>query len=137
MNFVSKKIGILLVLWAAWAGTGCAVLVGAGVGVGAAVGGAQYISGELKQTYAAPMEKAWNATIGAIETLKMKPSEKAIDNVDQNRVIKGQTEEGKDFQIALEALSKDVTTVKVRIGFFGDEAYSKRVQELIAQNLKR
>jgi len=136
MNFVTKT-GILLLLGATLASSGCAVLVGAGAGAGAAIGATEYIRGELKQTYAASMEKAWNATIKAIETLKMKPSEKAIDNVDQNRVIKGQTEEGKDFQITLEAASKDVTTVKIRIGFFGDEAYSKRVQELIAQNLKK
>ncbi len=137
MNFVTKGIGMTLLLWATLASTGCVFLIGAGAGAGVAVGAAEYIRGELKQTYAAPMEKAWNATLGAIDTLKMKPSEKAIDNVDQNRVIKGQTEEGKDFQIALEAVSKEVTAVKVRIGFFGDEAYSKRVQELIAQNLKK
>jgi hypothetical protein len=52
-------------------------------------------------------------------------------------VIKGSTAEGKDFQIVLEALSKDVTIVKVRIGVFGDEAYSKKVQEAIARNLAK
>jgi hypothetical protein len=52
-------------------------------------------------------------------------------------VIKGSTEEGKDFQIALEALSKDVTMVKVRIGVFGDEAYSKKIQETVAKNLTK
>jgi hypothetical protein len=69
--------------------------------------------------------------------LKMKTTEKSIDNLDQNRVIKGKTEEGKDFQIALEALSKDVTVVKVRIGVFGDEAYSKKIQEAVAKNLTK
>jgi hypothetical protein len=67
----------------------------------------------------------------------MKTTEKSIDNLDQNRVIKGKTEDGKDFQISLEALSKDVTMVKVRIGLFGDEAYSKKVQEAIAKNLTK
>jgi hypothetical protein len=57
--------------------------------------------------------------------------------LDQNRVIKGSTEEGKDFQIALEALSKDVTMVKVRIGVFGDEAVSKKIQEVIAKDLTK
>jgi hypothetical protein len=52
-------------------------------------------------------------------------------------VIKGKTDEGRDFQIALEATSQEVTTVKVRIGVFGDEAYSKRTQDLIAKNLKK
>jgi hypothetical protein len=83
------------------------------------------------------MEKAWNASLAAAEELKMKTTEKSIDNLDQNRVIKGSTEEGKDFQIALEALAKDVTMVKVRVGILGDEAYSKKIQEGIAKDLTK
>ena len=101
------------------------------------VGGEEYYRGELKQAYAAPMEKAWNASLTAVDELKMKATEKSIDNLDQNRVIKGSTKEGKDFQITLEALSKDVTVVKVRIGVFGDEAYSKNIQETVAKNLSK
>jgi hypothetical protein len=83
------------------------------------------------------MEKTWNASLAAAGELKMKTTEKSIDNLDQNREIKGKTDEGKDFQITLEAMSKDVTMVKVRIGVFGDEAYSKRIQGEIANNLKK
>src|SRR3989304_171121 len=75
---------------------------------GVGVGGAAYYRGGLQQAYAAPMEKAWNASLTTVDELKMKTTEKSIDNLDQNRVIKGSTKEGKDFQIALEALSKDV-----------------------------
>jgi transcriptional regulator NrdR family protein len=67
----------------------------------------------------------------------MKTAEKWTDNLDQNRVIKGKTEEGRNFQIALEAISKDVTMVKVRIDTFGDEVYSKKIQEGVAKNLKK
>ncbi len=131
--------------WAiAWAsifflvsGSGCALLVAAGVGAGAAYGTMEYVKGELKQAYAAPMEKTWNASLAAANTLKMKVVEKSIDNLDQNRLISGQTEDKSDFQITLEALGKDVTSVKVRIGLFGDEAYSKKIHDLIAQNLKK
>jgi len=83
------------------------------------------------------MEKAWNASLAAADELKMKTTEKSIDNMDQNRVIKGSTEEGKDFQIAMEALAKDVTMVKVRVGLLGDEAYSKKIQEAVAKNLTK
>ena len=121
----------------AMAGTGCALFVAAGAGAAAGVGTAEYIGGELKQAYAAPMEKTWNASLAAADELKMKTTEKSIDNLDQNRVIKGKTQEGKDFQISLEALAKDVTLVKVRIGVFGDEKYSKKIQETIAKNLKK
>lgn len=119
------------------AGTGCALFVVAGAGAAAGVGTAQYINGELKQAYSAPMDKTWNASLAAAVELKMNPTEKYFDNLDQNRVIKGKTQEKKDFQISLEAMAKDVTMVKVRIGVFGDEEYSKKVQEAIAKNLKK
>jgi hypothetical protein len=136
MKYLAKGKWILPILCVAMASAGCALFV-AGAGVAAGVGGAEYVQGELKQAYAAPMEKAWNASLATVDELKMKTTEKWIDNQDQNRGIKGKTHEKEDFQIALEAMSKDVTMVKVRIGVFGDEAYSKRIQEVIAKNLKK
>ena len=135
MNYWLKGLGVGFMVSVLIASTGCALFLVAGAGVG--IGTAEYIRGELKQAYAAPMEKAWQASLAAAEELKMGTTEKSIDNLDQNRVIKGKTDEGRDFQIALEATSKEVTTVKVRIGVFGDEAYSQRIQELIAKNLKK
>ena len=136
MNYLAKGKWIALIVFATMASAGCA-LFAAGAGVAAGAGGAEYVHGELKQAYAAPMEKAWNASLAAATELKMKTAEKWTDNLDQNRVMKGKTDEGKDFQIALEAMSKDVTMVKVRIGLFGDEAQSKKIQEVIAKNLKK
>ena len=136
MNYLVKGKWILLICLATMASSGCA-LFAAGAGVAAGVGGAEYVHGELKQAYAASLEKAWNACLATVDELKMKTAEKWIDNLDQNRVIQGKTNEGKDFRIALEAMSKDVTMVKVRIGVFGDEAQSKRIQEVIAKNLKK
>jgi len=127
-------VGSLSILLAC---SSCAFLVAAGVGAGAAVGTMEYVKGELKQAYAASMEKTWNASLAAAEALKMKTTEKSIDNLDQNRLVYGQTEDKKDFQISLESLGKDVTMVKVRIGFFGDEAYSRKIHEFIGQNLKK
>ena len=136
MNRAVKGLWMVFTLLVLTASAGCA-LFAVGAGVAAGVGGAEYYRGELKQAYAAPMEKAWNASLAAVDELKMKTTEKSIDNMDQNRVIKGKIEEKKDFQIALEAMAKDVTMVKVRIGVFGDEEYSKKVQEVIAKNLKK
>jgi hypothetical protein len=136
MDHWRKGVWIFLLLFIGMASMGCAVFLAAGAGAGVGIGAAEYIRGELKQSYSAPMEKTWQAALAAAEELKMRATEKSIDNLDQNRVIKGKTDEGRDFQIALEATSKEVTTAKVRIGVFGDEAYSKRIQELIAKNLK-
>jgi hypothetical protein len=132
-----KGIWIILVLFIAAGGTGCGLFVAAGAGVAVGVGASEYIGGELKQAYAAPMEKTWNAVLEAADELKMKTTEKSIDNLDKNRVVKGRTYEGKDFEIGLEALGKDVTMVKVRIGVFGDEKGSKAIHETIAKYIKK
>jgi hypothetical protein len=130
-----QGIWIILLLLMAGGGTGCGIFVAAGAGAAVGVGAAEYIGGELKQAYSAPMEKTWEASLAAADELKMKTTEKSIDNLDQNRVLKGRTEEGKDFQISLEKLGKDVTMVKVRVGIFGDEKASRAIQERIAKNL--
>ena len=132
-----QGIWLILLLFLATGGTGCGVLVAAGAVAAVGVGTAEYIGGELKQAYAAPMEKTWEASIAAADELKVKTTEKSIDNLDQNRVIKGKTEEGKDLQVSLEKMGKDVTMVKVRIGLFGDEKASKTLHETIAKNLKK
>ena len=137
MDNWKKGIGLILLLFIATGGTGCALFVAAGAGAAVAVGASEYIGGELKQAYAAPMEKSWNAVLEAGDELKMKTTEKSIDNLDKNRVVKGRTYEGKDFEISLEALGKDVTMVKVRIGLFGDEKNSRTIHETIAKNLKK
>jgi hypothetical protein len=137
MTYWKRGVWIILLLFIATGGTGCALFVAAGAGAAVGVGAAEYIGGELKQAYAAPMERTWNAALAATDDLKMTTTEKSIDNLDQNRVIKGRTEDGKDFQIALEKLGKDVTLVKVRIGLFGDEKNSRTIHEAIAKNLKK
>ncbi len=137
MEYGKKGIWCLLLLFLGMSSTGCALFVAAGAGAAVGVGASEYIGGELKQAYAAPMEKTWNASLAAVDQLNWKSTEKYIDNLDRNRVIKGKTLEGKDFQISLEAMAKDVTMAKVRIGIFGDESLSKKVQSAIAGNLKK
>jgi len=137
MNNWKNGIWIILLLFIATCGTGCALFVAAGAGAAVGVGAAEYIGGELKQAYAAPMEKTWNASLATTDELKVKTTEKSIDNLDQNRVIKGKTEDSKDLQISLEKMGKDVTMVKVRIGLFGDEKASRNIHETIAKNLKK
>ncbi len=136
MKFQIKGFALIFLLSFALCGSGCALFV-VGGGVAAGVGAAEYIGGELKQDYSASLEKAWNASLAAADELKMKTTEKYMDNLDRNRVIKGKTPEGKDFQISLQAQGKEATRVKVRIGTFGDEEYSKKVQDAIAGNIKR
>ena len=72
MNYWKNGIWIILLLFIAAGGTGCALFIVAGAGAAVGIGTAEYIGGELKQAYAAPMEKTWNASIATADELKMK-----------------------------------------------------------------
>ena len=127
-----KKIGIWVVLGGMMLfSTGCVVL---GVGaVGGAAAGSVYIQGELHHVYSVPIEKAWKASEEVVAEKNWKVTQKFIENMDRNRTIKGKTQEGKDFQISLEAQKADVTLIRVRVGTFGDEAYSQKIHDWISQ----
>jgi hypothetical protein len=135
MNRRMVTIGI----WIGLAGmiffsAGCAVI---GVGaVGAAAGTTVYVNGEEYSAYSASMEKAWKASEDVIAEMEMRVTRKAIENMDRSRLLKGKMKDGKDFEINLEAKAPDVTVVKVRVGIFGDEAASKKIQDAIAQKIK-
>lgn len=132
-----RLIRVLILMLFLTGNTGCAAFIAAGAGAGVGIGAAEYIRGELKQVYAASMEKTWQASLAAVAELKMHPTEKSIEEGDRNRLIKGKTAEGKDFKITLEANSPEVTTVMIRIGIFGDEVYSRKIQETIAKHLRK
>jgi len=133
MNQRMKRIGI-------WTVLGGIILFGAGcVGI-AVVGGtaatAVYLNGELSYAVSAPMEKVWKASEAVMADKEMKATEKSIDNPDRNRVIKGKTRENKDFQISLEGKDKDVTVIKVRVGYLGDQDKSLEIIEAIEKKIK-
>jgi hypothetical protein len=133
-----RRWGVVLIMaFFLLTNAGCAAFIAAGAGAGVGIGAAEYIRGELKQVYAAPMERTWQASLAAADELKMTVTERSIEQGDKSRLIKGKTASGKDFKITLEANSPEVTTVLVRIGVFGDEAYSRKIQEAIAKNLKK
>ncbi|MCJ7495238.1 MAG: DUF3568 domain-containing protein, partial [Deltaproteobacteria bacterium] len=67
MNYLKKGLGLVLMASMLIGNTGCALFLVAGAGVGMGIGAAEYIRGELKQAYAAPMEKAWQASLAAAE----------------------------------------------------------------------
>jgi hypothetical protein len=79
------------------------------------------------------MEKAWKATEDVVAEKGMKVTEKYLDNMDRNRFIKGTMRDGKECQITLETKAPDVTVVKVRVGFFGDEVASQQIHDQIKQ----
>lgn len=112
-------------LLAAGATAGC-LAVAAGAGAGAAVA---YVRGELKATVSADYAATVTAANRAVEDLQFaKVSEKHDALVD---IIVARTAADKKVEIRTEHLTRDATTVKIRVGWLGDESQSIAVLDKI------
>lgn len=136
MDPKTSGVGILLIcVVMVFFGGGCAFIVGAGA-VGGAAGTAVYVNGEMSLATLVTMEKAWKASEDVITERMMKVTEKYVDNMDRNRVIKGKTKENEDFEIRLEAKDKDVTVIKTRVGLLGDRDKAQSLLDAIVKKIK-
>jgi hypothetical protein len=107
------------------------VLGGAAAAVG--VGTYAYIKGDLKRNYEAPIDKAWEATVKAVEELKMTIESKQHDAF--SGIIKGKMADGKGFAINLKRLGETSTEIGIRIGTFGDRQKSEAIHDKILSKL--
>ena len=105
-----------------WAVIGAAV---AAVGAGAYY----YVKGDLKRNYEAPMDKTWEATIKAVEALKLTVESQNHDAL--TGVIKGKMADEKSFEINLKRIGENLTEVGIRIGTFGDRERSEAIHNKI------
>lgn len=92
-----------------------------------------YIKGDLKRNYEAPIDKAWEATLKAVEELKLKVESKQNDAF--SGVIKGNMADGKSFAINLKKLTETSTEIGVRIDAFGDRQKSETIHDKILSKL--
>ena len=109
-----------------WAVIGAAA---AAVGTGAYF----YVKGDLRRNYEAPMDKTWDATVKALEALKINVESKQNDAL--TGVINGKLADGKSLSVNLKRISESTTEVGVRIGTFGDRQRSEAIHDKILANL--
>ena len=108
--------------------SGCApMLVGAGAAAGA--GAVAYIEGELKATEAVTLDRAWNATQAAAQDLGLVTETRQKDAVSARLEARGP--EDRKVTINLTSAAPEVTEIGIRVGTFGDEAFSQRILEQI------
>jgi len=112
---------------------GCPLIL---LGGGATGGGAgvAYAKGELEQVHAAPYDRVWDATLRALRTLNIAVSETQKDQISAKAV--GAMADGTAVVVSVLPVTKDSTSVRVRIGNFGDRPASERIQGQIAVTLK-
>jgi len=126
-------IGIILVLVCmSFMLQGC-LLLAAGAGAGAGVATVAYVKGELKTTYAASLNRTWEATLSALKDLRINVYSSKKDATEGS--IEATKADGTKVKITLEPAGPDTTSVKIRVGIFGDEEVSRVINREIASKL--
>lgn len=102
------------------------------IGAAAAAVGAgtyYYIKGDLRRNYEAPMDKTWEATMKAVEALKLSVESQNHDAL--TGIIKGKMADEKGFEINLKRINDNLTELGIRIGTFGDRGRSEAIHDKI------
>jgi uncharacterized lipoprotein len=128
-----QRVAPIFLLLMAGALQGCPLII---LGGGAAGGGAAvaYAKGELEQVHAAPYDRVWDATLRALRTLNIAVSDTQKDQISAKAV--GARADGTAVVVSVLPVTKDSTSVRVRIGNFGDRPTSERIQGQVAVTLK-
>ena len=108
------------------------ILVGA-LTAGAGAGTYFFVKGNLKRDYEAPVERVWEATLQAVEELKLQTESETHDAFGGE--IKGKMADGDSFKIELKTSGEQSTEVGVRIGVFGDRTNSEAIHDKILSKL--
>lgn len=128
-----QRVGPIVLLLMAGTLQGCPLILLGGGAAGGATGVA-YAKGELEQVHAAPYDRVWDATLRALRTLNIAVSDTQKDQISAKAV--GARADGTAVVVSVLPVTKDSTSVRVRIGNFGDRPASERIQGQIAVLLK-
>ncbi|KXK25542.1 MAG: hypothetical protein UZ01_03346 [Candidatus Brocadia sinica] len=111
--------------------SGCvaALLIGGGAGAGTVA----YLKGELKSTEEASIGNVWQAAHKAMKDLGFVVTSEEKNNLSA-KLIAHESDDTK-IEIDLESVSAKLTTVKIRVGVFGDESLSRLTLERIRKHL--
>ena len=130
---MKKMIGIVLVLFGMSLMLQGCLLLAVGAGAGAGVATVSYVKGELRTTYAASLNRTWEATLSALKDLQLNVRSTKKDATEGN--IEATKADGTSVKINLEPAGPDTTSVRIRVGLFGDEEVSRVINRQIASRL--
>jgi len=111
---------------------GC-ILLAVGAGAAAGVGAVAYLKGELQTTYAASLDRTWEASLDALKDLNYRVISSEKGGAEGN--IEAKLVGGDEVKISLSIPGPGTTLVKIRVGVFGDESVSRTINSKIASNL--
>ena len=129
-HIVLNSMSIVMVC--ALCATSCVPLLIGAAGVGIA-GTYVYVRGQLEVSYAADYERTWAATLDALKALEVSVEDANKDAFGGK--IQAKRADDTSVTIQVSPVSSDVTSVKIRIGTFGNRTISERISKEIDSRL--
>jgi hypothetical protein len=114
--------------------SGCGLLLVGGAATGGAAGAYVWLNEELKTDYQAPFDRTWTAcekTVAGLHGTKVEPV-KEISQGTINTVI-----DDEKVRISVTYKERNVTSVAIRVGLYGNKLSSQLIHDRIAENLKK
>jgi hypothetical protein len=126
--------GILSAVMVVFLISGCAAVVVGGAAAGAASGTYFYINGEMKADYYTSFDAVWSACEKTVADMR------GLDVQRDKTLAKGKIDaviDDEKVNISVTYKAKDVTTVAIRIGLFGNKLSSQMIHDKILDNLAK
>jgi hypothetical protein len=111
--------------------SGCAPLLV--IGAVAGVGTITYVQGELIQNVDASVARIYDATVKALRTQKVFIFNDIVSS--KGISLNGEYINGTKVRISVKPLNDGISKIHIRIGSGGDEEESRKLMDLIAQQL--
>jgi hypothetical protein len=114
-----KLFALVGVIAAASSMSGCVALA---VGAAGSAAGVVYVKGRLVDKVDAPVERVYNATLATLGSKGLPIKEKEL-NIDSAN-IRSEYKDDEDIRIEIEAITSQVSEIRIRVGLTGDQGRS-------------
>lgn len=102
-----------------------------GLGAGAGIGAYKYIEGNLERDYPVEYARAWNITNEALANMQISITSSMKGGTEGT--IEAVRRDGKTVVVKLKDKGYKITSIGIKIGFFGDRVGSSRIHDEIAR----
>jgi hypothetical protein len=110
-----------------------AVIMGV-VGAGAGAGTVAYVKGELKTKLNHSTTRTYQATLKALNELKLPILERQDDAI--VATVKSQFADEKNITVKIKAVTDTTCEIGIRVGEFGDQTRSQKILDTIKKHLR-
>jgi len=125
-----RIIGLVILLPMVFGGCAAAVIAGSAA---AGAGTWAFLHGELQTTERASLNRVWDATQKAVESMEFEIKKREKDALSAK--ITSLDSRKRFIVVRLSSESANETTIKIRVGTFGDETASEQILKKIQLNL--